>query len=90
MFDDHDDQTVCREQVGGRHLMSLSRISISCGIGAHEHAAQNGTIVPFNRNQVGTPGCADGFSEFEKMDSLFLVFSSQYSYQDIFLINISN
>ena len=80
MFDHRDDQTACREQVGGRHLMSLSRISISCGIGAHEHAAQNGTIVPFNRNQVGTPGCADGFSEFEKMDSLFLVFSSQYSY----------
>ena len=73
------DQTARREQVV-RHLMSVGRISISCGIGAHEHAAQNGTIVPFNRNQVGTPGCADGFSEFEKMDSLFLVFSSQYSY----------
>ena len=67
MFDHHDDQAACREQVGGRHLMSLSRISISCGIGAHEHAAQNGTIVPFNRNQVATPGCADGLSEFEKM-----------------------
>ena len=60
MFDHRDDQTACREQVGGRHLMSLSRISISCGIGAHEHAAQNGTIVPFNRNQLADPGRADG------------------------------
>ena len=41
-----------------RHLMSVGRISISCGIGAHEHVAQNGTsIVPFNRNQLDlTPG----------------------------------
>ena len=81
---------LARSKLVSRHLMSAGRISISCGIGAHEHVAQNGTIVPFNRNQVATPGCADGFSEFEKMDSLFLVFSSQHSYQDIFLINISN
>ena len=43
-----------------RHLMSVGRISISCGIGAHEHVAQNGTIVPFNRNQLADPGPVDG------------------------------